>query len=100
MILKRCSFGGCVEYVIPSVGYCARHRSQRNRTYGRGHREGRRQVMEQGGWRCYYCGEPVTMSDDVAHLEPTQSLAPAQAHRAPRVPAHRRCHNRNAPHLV
>ena len=100
MILKRCSFTGCSEHVPSSVMFCARHRRQRNQTYGRRHRDDRRQVMQAHGWRCFYCGEPVDLSDDVAHLALTSSMTPAQAQRAARVPAHRKCHNAHAPHLV
>ena len=42
-------------------------------------------------------GQPVTLADDVAHLEPTQRMSAEQAWAARKVPAHRLCHVRNAP---
>ena len=97
-VVKLCSFAGC-HVLVRGRGYCARHRNIRSRTYGAEHRKTRRAVFEAAGWRCHYCGKPVTMSDDVAHLSPTQQMSPAQAWAAPKVPAHRSCHNANAPHL-
>lgn len=99
-MVKRCSFTGCRVHVPINVRFCVTHRRQANQTYGSRHRAARRQVFEQAGWRCHYCGGAVDLADDVCHVAPTRLMSAAEAERAPKVPAHRECHNRHAPHLM
>jgi hypothetical protein len=96
-ILRRCQHTGCRQLV--HAGLCPTHRHQKNQTYGRQHRNDRARIMAAHGWACHYCGHPVTIADDIAHLGETSRMTPRQAQTAPRVPAHRACHNENAPHL-
>jgi hypothetical protein len=99
-VVKMCGWSGCHRLALRGQRYCPQHRRQKNQTYGRRHRDGRLAVFEQAGWRCHYCGAPVTSADDIAHLDETQRLALHQAPHALRVPAHRACHNAHAPHLI
>ena len=97
-VFKLCSFAGCHALVRGSK-YCAAHRRWKDQVHGYRHRQQRQAVFEAGGWRCHYCGEPVTRSDDIVHWAPTQSMSAAESWAAPKAPAHRACHNRWAPHL-
>ena len=98
-VLRVCSFPGCSS--LTRKRRCAIHERQRDRVYGRQWRElVRPAVFAQHGYRCHYCGLPVTPADDVAHLAPSQELMARglPVHDTARlVPAHRRCHNRHAP---
>ena len=76
-ILKRCSFTGCRALVPSGVRFCSTHRKTTARGYGYAHQKDRARVMAEHGWRCFYCGQAVMLSDDVAHLGTTRTMGTA-----------------------
>lgn len=102
-MLRYCQHTGCTTLIPTSQRHCPEHKRLKAQRYGRAHRAARQAVLERDHHRCHYCGQPAKPGEvlDAAHLQPT-SHQPLQAGWQPSamVAAHRRCHNKNAPHLV